>query len=100
MNTDESILKTAHEVINGERQDSYGDPEDSFKIIADFWNVYIRQKMGIQVPLEPLDVAHMMALLKIARMLGQKSSRDNYVDACGYLAIAADRLLKGGKDGV
>ena len=36
----------------------------------------------------------MMALFKMARMLGQKPARDNYIDSAGYLAIAADRLIK------
>jgi len=91
---EDSILQEAEKIINGERQDNYGKPEDSFKIISDFWNVYIRHKIGIEVPLESIDIAHMMALFKVARMLGQKSSRDNYTDACGYLAIAADRLTR------
>lgn len=88
------ILNEAHDIINGERQDSYGNPEDSFKIIAEFWSTYIKYKFGLVVKLSNLDTAHMMSLFKHARMLGQKPTRDNYVDACGYLAIAADRLLK------
>lgn len=88
------ILNEAHDIINGERQDSYGNPEDSFKIIAEFWSTYIKYKFGLVVKLSNLDTAHMMSLFKHARMLGQKPVRDNYTDACGYLAIAADRLLK------
>lgn len=88
------ILNEAFHIINGERQDSYGNPEDSFKIIAEFWSTYIKYKFGLVVELSNLDVTHMMSLLKHARMLGQKSSRDNYIDACGYLAIAADRLIR------
>ena len=92
---DETILYEAFKIINGERQDSYGKPEDSFKLIAEFWNVYIKRNFKtLKVELNALDIAHMMTLFKISRMLGQKSDRDNYIDAIGYLAIGADRLIK------
>ena len=34
-----------------------------------------------------------LVLFKQARKLGQKPCRDNYVDACGYEGIGADRLF-------
>ena len=91
-----SSLTEANDIINGERQDQYGNPEDSFEIIADFWDSYLSSKYGDQEDFEidSIDVAHMMTLFKIARMLGQKPTRDSYIDAIGYLAIAADRLLE------
>lgn len=91
-----TVLEEADKIINGERQDAYGAPEDNFRTIADFWTVYLRD-IGVLAnarTLYPIDVAHMMTLLKIARTSGQKPVRDNYVDAIGYLAIAADRLLR------
>lgn len=88
-----SVLSEAYQVINGDRQDVYGSPEDSFQIIAEFWNIYIRYKFkSLKINLKPIDVAHLMALFKEARILGQKPERDNYRDAIGYLALAADRL--------
>ncbi|ACL06261.1 hypothetical protein Dalk_4583 [Desulfatibacillum aliphaticivorans] len=80
-------LAEADHIINGERQDSYGAPEDSFALIAGHWSTYLGRELSA------LDVAHMMMLFKIARMSGQKPCRDNYVDLAGYTAIAADRLL-------
>ena len=90
-------LKEADKIINGERQDSYGGPEDSFTIIAGYWNVFLTAKlkalgMDVKDLLSPLDTTNMMVLFKQARKLGQKPSRDNYVDSCGYEAIGADRL--------
>lgn len=96
-----NCLKEANEVINGDRQDSHGNPEDSFSLIAKYWDAYVSKLYGLDTiktkvqVLKPLDVAHMMMLFKIARMSGQKPHRDNYVDCAGYSAIAADRLLKG-----
>ena len=90
-------LKEADKIINGERQDSYGAPEDSFTVIAGYWNVFLAAKlkalgMDVKDLLSPLDTTNMMVLFKQARKLGQKPSRDNYVDSCGYEAIGADRL--------
>jgi len=99
-------LDQAKQVICGERQDTYGSPEDSFALIAQYWNIYLNEvqktlltKNGFDfrdyklVPmLEAKDVAHMMILFKMARVQGQRPSRDNYVDIAGYVSIAADRL--------
>lgn len=81
-----SALLEAHKIINGERQDSYGNPEDSFRLIADYWSAYLK------VELSAVDVAHMMMLLKIARMSGQEPKKDNYVDLAGYAGIAGDMI--------
>jgi len=102
-------LQKADEIINGERQDQYGDPEDSFELIADYWTAYLRgmpidpeaefscEDCGISV--DAADVAIMLALMKIARMSGQKWHKDNAVDACGYLAILNDRIKKDNQEG-
>lgn len=96
----QTILSEADKIINGERQDQYGAPENSFKIIADYWTVFLQARFPqLEDELGPEDVAEMMTLFKMARMLGQQQSRDNYLDAIGYLAIAADRLIDWGKDG-
>ena len=68
------ILDEAKTVINGERQDMYGEPEDNFAKIADLWETY----KGVDFSAH--DVAIMMALLKVARIATGTGSRDNYVD--------------------
>lgn len=88
-------LEKANTIINGERQDQYGNPEDSFALIAEYWNIYLNSKKSR--PLDAFDVAIMMSLFKHARMSGQKWHSDNAVDAVGYLAILCDRLHKGEK---
>jgi hypothetical protein len=98
-----TILDEAKAIINGERQNTYGDPEDSFSLIADYWNVYInkiQRKMLIDHGVDPRDyellpmlhakdIAMMMTLFKIAREQEQ-GNRDNIRDASGYLGIAGD----------
>jgi len=90
------ILEEVDKIINGERQDTYGSPEDSFKLIADYWDAYLwakcRNAIDGEATIDAKDVAAMMTLFKIARMSGQQYSRDNPRDAIGYLAILADRL--------
>ena len=78
-----SILDEAKKTINGERQDSYGNPEDSFMLIADYWSTYLDKELSAS------DVAIMMVLFKIARQQNQHK-RDNLVDAAGYLGILGD----------
>jgi len=86
-------LDEAKKTICGERQDVYGSPEDSFAIIAQYWSTYLAARQtDLDAPLDSKDVAHMMVLFKMARVQGQAPKRDNYVDLCGYAAIAADRL--------
>lgn len=96
-------LEQANDIINGERQDMYGAPEDSFEIIAKYWNVLLWAKLkerGVDIPdlLDPLAASNMMVLFKQARKLGQKPSRDNYIDSIGYEAIGCDRLMPVGGD--
>ena len=82
------VLLDAHSVINGERQDAYGAPEDNFAIIADLWNNYLGNALTKFIT--PMDVAMMMTLLKIARIRSGTATRDSFVDAAGYIALASE----------
>lgn len=82
------VLLKAVEIINGERQDSYGNPEDTFEEIALVWNWWLEGKLDEK--LTPDDVAMMMSLLKIAREKNGAGKTDNVVDACGYLGLYED----------
>ncbi|SME89325.1 DUF6378 domain-containing protein [Desulfovibrio gilichinskyi] len=86
-----SILDKAKVIINGERQDQYGNPEDSFKTIAAFWTPYLRSRGLLKEDREltPKDVAMLMVLLKIGRE-SQQEKLDNLVDLAGYAGIAGD----------
>lgn len=85
-------LAEASTIINGERQDAYGAPENSFDLIAQYWSAYLDQMEG--GPLDSVDVGNLLILFKMARCSGQKPSRDTYVDIAGYAAIVADRLME------
>lgn len=86
--TRESILTAVANTILKNRQDIYGPPEDSFAAIADLWTVYLsRHAPG---PLHSHDVAAMMALLKIARIMAQPTHMDNWIDLTGYGACGGE----------
>jgi hypothetical protein len=88
------ILEQAHEVIYGDREQTYGSPGKNLDAIAGFWETYLRSR-GLwndnSDGLMYYDVANMMALLKIARLGNTPLHYDSLVDACGYLALA-DRV--------
>ncbi|MDP7733678.1 DUF6378 domain-containing protein [Mycobacterium paragordonae] len=83
----ESILQEAERLINGERQESYGNATESHERIADLWTAYL----GDVTPLTAFDVVNMMVLLKVSRSKGGLNShqfqRDSYVDIAGYAAL-------------
>ena len=84
------ILERAHEIVTKDRNKQYGEPEDVFEIIADFWNVYINYRIG-EMPtlITKEDVGNMMALFKMARITNG-GNEDSYIDAAGYIACAAE----------
>lgn len=86
----ETILSEAERVICNDRQDQYGNAEDSFQLIANFWNVYLQKKLDGPSVITSYDVARMMTLLKLARSMSNPMHQDNDIDICGYTAIAAE----------
>lgn len=88
--TRKDVLDSALKCVNGDRDRSYGNPEDSFFTIAMFWNYYIFAKSGENVSLNSKDVAAMLALLKIARISGGVYKADNWIDLAGYAACGGE----------
>ena len=82
--TRKSIIEKVARTILGERQDTYGSPENSFQLIADYWGLYL----GMDI--SSVQVADMMELLKIARRQNQPFHLDNYIDSAGYAIIAGE----------
>lgn len=78
-----AMLEEVAKIVNGERVDMYGAPEDSFSTIAKYWSVY----KGVEFTC--MDVAMMLSLMKFGRQQ-HKPKHDNMVDICGYVICAAD----------
>ena len=73
----------------GPRQQAYGHPRDNFQRTADLWNGYMDARDPSRVDFDATDVAHMMILLKMARLIETPDHRDSYVDMAGYAATGA-----------
>lgn len=82
------VLLHAHDIINGQRQQQYGNPEDSFPEIAVLWNWWLGPRLS--APLTAQDVAMMMCLMKQAREKTGAGKTDNIADACGYIGLYED----------
>ena len=92
------ILDRAKAIVTGEREKQYGKPEDNFAAVAKMWEVYLRGQCvgeGADVRVAPEDVAMMMVLLKVGRLMTGDYLADNYVDICGYVACAGEIAGKG-----
>ena len=87
MNRNE-ILDTAKGLINGDRAETHGDAYHTHEVIAEMWSAIL----GISV--SPMRVALMMAALKLARASRNPNHADNYVDACGYIALAGEMVAE------
>ena len=91
----ESVLEDAKQCVCKDRNNIYGGPEDNFSCIAKFWNTYLtnlgNDNLGNEVSLSSKDVAIMMTLFKLARLVTANSyHRDSWVDAIGYLACGSE----------
>ena len=78
------ILDTAKSIVTKDRNATHGNPEDSFALIAKYWSAHLG--VSISSP----DVAMMMALLKIARIQGNRATGDCFVALAGYVACGGE----------
>jgi len=83
--TRQDILNKASSLIDGSRAAEHGSAVDNFATTAAYWNAHL----GIDWIL-PQDVALMMTLFKIARLRQNEENMDNWLDACGYMALGGE----------
>lgn len=95
--TREQVLSAARDCVCGDREQDYGSPENNFRTIASLWNSYLYGAGLMENPtphvwkgLKPKDVAAMLALLKVARIAGNRPKPDNWIDLAGYAACGAE----------
>lgn len=78
------ILDNATYCVCGDRDKEYGGPENNFETIAGLWSAYLKYEIN------SVDVAAMLALLKIARISSGQNKADNWVDLAGYAACGGE----------
>jgi len=79
--TRKEILDTALKCVNGERDEQYGNPENNFQTIANFWMAYLNGRCRnhieeVPITIVPEDVAAMLALLKVSRIASGQAKDD------------------------
>ena len=89
MNTTE-ILEKTKKLVSVSRHDKHGDKVINHENISRLWTSYLQNKFKLNLVLLPEDVACLMTLLKLARTQAGKFNLDDYIDACGYAAIAGE----------
>lgn len=82
-----NILQDADTIINGDREQTYGDASKNLRNIAAYWSIHLNATYGQNLSLTPADVCGMMILLKQARLANTPQHRDSLVDICGYAAL-------------
>jgi hypothetical protein len=80
------ILREAIILINGDRNNDYGDPVDDFSTTAELWQTYLSRTMEARggLNIKAHDIAVMMMLLKVARISWSPEKRDHWADIAGY----------------
>ena len=82
--TRKECLDAAAACVLKDRSNEYGEPEDSFDLIADLWTAYTGHVFVGS------EVTAMMALLKLARLKRNARHLDSAVDLAGYAACFAE----------
>ena len=90
----ETILSEVKKIICNDRNEQYGEPEDSFKNIAEYWTTYIKHNCvapGADCGLDERDVAIIIMMFKLGRMeTSYFANYDSFIDAIGYMTCATD----------
>ena len=84
------ILKKTEKLVSKDRADKHGDKIENHENIARLGTGYLQNKFKLNLVILPEDVANLMSLLKIARTQAGNFNLDDYIDACGYLAISGE----------
>lgn len=87
------IAVRAADLVGGDRERQHGSKADNFHRIAMMWNAYLQIRRHPAAPLDAVDVGHLMAIMKVARTQSGSKNEDDWVDALGYIACAAEVAL-------
>lgn len=79
----EDFLNKVADIVTKDRNNQYGEPEDSVKVIAKLWSIWLDKEI------EEYDVAVLMILMKVARMK-HKVKEDSWLDIAGYSSLGSE----------
>lgn len=85
-----ACLDAAASCVLQDRNDEYGGPEENFTDVAALWTVIFRRLLKPGVSFEPHHVALGQDAVKTARLMGNPTHADSWVDKAGYAACGAE----------
>jgi len=86
------LLAKADRAVNGDRNKDYGDPTRDFERQAVMVQAYLEgivETRG-ELRIEPHDIAAIMTIVKVARLVTSPDKEDHWVDIAGYAACGWD----------
>jgi len=92
------MLYRAQSLIEGDRQQDYGDKLQNFSQIAMLFQGSLAMKLQPTARITPEDVAILMMQVKIARLAKSPDHKDSIMDVAGYagcFSILQDERTKG-----
>lgn len=93
--TRDDILDKAKQAVS-RKSSTYGKPDRNFERIARRWNAhldnigFVALRDGKPTELTGVDVATMLADVKLARIEADSKHEDSWVDLAGYAACGAE----------
>lgn len=110
------LLMEASDLVDGERNATYGDPIQDFSRTGRYWGIHLSSVLArrfslmgilghdninvdtvlsmIEDLVDPHDVAIMMMQLKHSRLAWSPEKHDHWVDAAGYAACGWDCVVR------
>lgn len=92
------MLEHAAALVGGQRAQDYGDKTINHQRIADLWNAWLtetRSEISDHITITAYDVAMMMLMVKVARLMHSPGHQDSHVDIAGYAAILEEIVTNG-----
>ena len=84
------VLERAAQAVLRDRQKEHGAPENTFETHAQLWSVYLSHKNNKTINVTAEDVAALMVLFKVGRMMANPMNGDNWIDMAGYAACGSE----------
>lgn len=84
----DDVLTEAFKITRGDRQATYGPPDQDFRRTAGMWTALFGHMLKEGEAFEPRHVAMAMIQLKCSREIHQRK-RDNWVDMAGYASCGS-----------
>ena len=88
----QEFLETVKTFVCKDRNVTHGDAEDNFRVIATLWETYLQGTPPQN--LNSVDVAIMMCLFKVARLMANPKNMENWHDLAGYAACGGGIVMK------